>query len=149
MSEKDDYLLTSLEYIELIQLLKRNDTYKEKSKQKEEDDRIKEGPMMEGGWQSISENDRWNQLYKDVDHTRLTYNIEKSPTKEEEKQMLLKTKISIQYEFLQKQKEYKSIQVPESPTWIQQLYSRWVGESNYDKIHRKQSSSSSNNWRNA
>jgi hypothetical protein len=60
---------------EIQQILKRNKTYAETEKQKEESDRIKSEPL--GDWQSPSDNARWQNLYRDLYSKKIKYNIGK------------------------------------------------------------------------
>ena len=71
---------------EVKKIVKKNDTYAEADKKKEEHERIEREPV--GDWQSPSNNRRWNALHKELELKRITYNIEKSTNKEKEKEIL-------------------------------------------------------------
>jgi hypothetical protein len=53
-----------------------------------------------GDWQSPSDNERWNSLYKELQQKRIKYNIDNSHNAEEEKEFFIKTKKVIDQEVL-------------------------------------------------
>lgn len=65
--------MSDSDFSEVNNIIDKNNTYENETKRKEEKDRIKNEPA--GDWQSPSDAKRWENLYSDLENTRLTYNI--------------------------------------------------------------------------
>jgi len=87
---------------------------------REEEQRIKQEPI--GDHQSPSDNERWTQLYKDIELKRLRYNIGISKNKEEERKYLLDNKSKLNKVIHSKLQTYNEFILPKSETCLQSLY---------------------------
>ena len=98
-----------------------------------------------GDWQSPSDNERWNSLYKELQQKRIKYNIDNSPNKEEEKEFFIKTKKVIDQEVLKYNTELNSFVLPQNETVLQKTYTFFTRTPNnymikvekYNKIKKK------------
>ena len=75
-----------------------------------------------GDWQSPSDNERWNSLYKELQQKRIKYNIDNSPNKEEDKEFFIKTKRIIDQEVLKYHTKLNSFVLPQNETVLQKTY---------------------------
>jgi hypothetical protein len=106
-------------YYKVDLLLKHNKIPTEELK-REEEERIKKEPI--GDHQSPSDNERWTQLYKDIELKRLRYNIGISKSKEEDRNYLLENKCIINKAIQSKLQTYNEFILPKSETCLQSLY---------------------------
>jgi hypothetical protein len=81
-----------------------------------------------GDYQSESDWNRWSNLLQELEEKRLRYNIENSPTKEQDKKLILYSITKIENELC----ILETIQEPVNPSLLQKLYSRCIGPSSFD-----------------
>ena len=75
--------MTELDFREVNNIIEKNNKYEDEKKRKEEKDRITNEPA--GDWQSPSDAKRWEELYIDIEKTRLTYNIVNNKSEDDSK----------------------------------------------------------------
>ena len=98
---------------------------------KEEKQRIRDESI--GGHQSISDMNRWCELYKTLEEKRIRYNINQSKNKESDKNVLIKTKQLVEDTIKTKEKILGNTNLPKKATRLQQMYTYWTDKpNNYD-----------------
>jgi hypothetical protein len=98
-----------------------------------------------GDWQSPSDNERWNSLYKELQQKRIKSNIDNSHNAEEEKEFFIKTKKVIDQEVLKYNTELNSFVLPQNETVLQKTYTFFTRTPNnymikvekYNKIKKR------------
>jgi len=111
--------LFNIMYYKVDFLLKKNKVGSEEALLYEKNAFIKE-PICD--WQSPSDNKRWHALRNDLQKERIKYNIDNSPNKEEEKELLIKSKKEIDQEVLKYHTKLNSFVLPQNETVLQKSY---------------------------
>lgn len=116
-------------------IIKRNKKYTEEIR-KEEKQRISEEPI--GDPQSLSDMNRWCELYKTLEEKRIRYNISQSKNKESDKNVLIKTKKLIEDTIIIKKQIIENTKLPKKASRFQRIYSYWTDKPNNYDIQLKQ-----------